>query len=115
MGRPRKRRFCRRYAADRVYKPQGIPLRGIDTIEVSLDQFEALRLCDLEGLDQQQAGEKMGVSRGTIQRLLYGARRSIVEGIMNNKAIIINLKRSEARDDDMHPNQRRRRTGRQRV
>lgn len=97
MSRPRKRRFCRRYSADRVYKPQGIPLRDIDTIEVSLDQFEALRLCDVEGLDQQQAGEKMGISRGTVQRLLYSARSSIVGGIIKNNAIIINLKPREAK------------------
>ena len=91
MSRPRKIRCCRRYRADRVYKPRGIPLREMKTTQISLDQFEALRLCDVERLDQEEAGRKMGVSRGTIQRLLYEGRKNIVEGILRNRAIIINL------------------------
>jgi predicted DNA-binding protein (UPF0251 family) len=43
MPRPRKRRCCRRYQADRIYKPQGIPMREIGMTLLSLDQFEALR------------------------------------------------------------------------
>jgi predicted DNA-binding protein (UPF0251 family) len=64
----------------------------VGTIELSLDQFEAMRLCDLEGLDQRQAGERMGVSRGTVQRLLYAGRRGMVEAIVRNQAITINLR-----------------------
>jgi predicted DNA-binding protein (UPF0251 family) len=95
MPRPRKQRQCRLYRADRIYKPQGIRLRDIDTTVLSLDQFEAMRLCDVENMDQQQAGHKMGVSRGTIQRLLYDARKKITEAILRNDAIIINLKESK--------------------
>ena len=108
MPRPRKRRCCRRYDADRVYKPQGIPLRQIETAFIGLDQFEALRLCDSEQLDQEEAGQRMGVSRGTIQRLLYGARKQIVEAILHNHAIVINLKESEATNAGLHSNQRKR-------
>ena len=108
MPRPRKHRCCRHYAADRVYKPQGIPLRQIGTTSISLDQFEAIRLCDAERMDQEAAGEKMGVSRGTVQRLLYGARKQIVEAILHNHAIVINLKESEATDAGLHTNQRKR-------
>lgn len=92
MVRPKKHRFCRRYRADRVYKPQGIPMKEIESVNISLDQFEAMRLCDALGLSQVEAGEKMGVSRGTIQRLLYNARRQIVNAIIDKQAIIINLK-----------------------
>jgi len=95
MGRPRKKRCCRRYNADRVYKPQGIPLRDIETIEITLDQFEAIRLCDIERMDQEEAGQEMGVSRGTIQRMLYTARSEIASAILNNHAIIINLKQGD--------------------
>ena len=115
MPRPRKHRCCRRYAADRVYKPQGIPMRQIDTSVLTLDQFEALRLCDAEQLDQETAGERMGVSRGTIQRLLYGARKQIVEAILHNHAIVINLKESEATDAGLHSHQRKCRTRRHGV
>lgn len=109
MPRPRKRRCCRRYDADRVYKPQGIPFRRIDTALISLDQFEAMRLCDSEQLEQEEAGRRMGVSRGTVQRLLYGARKQIVDAILHSRAIVINLKESEACDVGMHTHQRKRR------
>jgi len=102
MPRPRKRRCCRRYRADRVYKPQGIPVRGLGTSVLTLDQFEAIRLCDLEDLEQTEAGERMGVSRGTVQRLLYSGRRQIVEAILNMNALIINLRESEAEHVSLH-------------
>jgi predicted DNA-binding protein (UPF0251 family) len=113
MARPRKRRCCRRYNADRIYKPQGIPMKEIDNIVLSLDQFEALRLCDYEKLDQEEAGRRMGISRGTVQRLLYSARKSVVEAILGNNALIVNLKESEACDAGMHTNQRKHRARRQ--
>ncbi len=109
MPRPRKKRFCRRYQADRVYKPQGIPLKDLAVIELGLDQFEALRLCDVARMDQTEAGVVMGVSRGTVQRLLYSARQDLVSAILAGKAFIINLKESEDSHVDLstHPGERR--------
>jgi predicted DNA-binding protein (UPF0251 family) len=95
LPRPRKTRFCRRYRADRVYKPQGIPLRDLAVVDLSLDQFEAMRLCDVERMDQTEAGAILGVSRGTVQRLLYNARKELVLAILAGKAITFNLKKSE--------------------
>lgn len=69
---------------------------------LSLDQFEVLRLCDLEGLDQQQAGERLGVSRGTVQRLLYAARRQLVAAILENHAIMVNLKPGDDEDVSLY-------------
>lgn len=102
MGRPKRTRFCRKYPADRVFKPQGIPLKEIETVFLTLDQFEAMRLCDYDGLEQEEAGNRMGISRGTVQRLLYEARKRMIEAVLNNKALIINLKESEACDVGMH-------------
>ena len=113
MTRPIKQRCCRRYRADRVYKPQGIPMRGLENTLVTLDQFEAMRLCDLEGLEQEEAGRRMGVSRGTIQRLLYSGRRKMVEGILNMNALIINLKEREDYHVSMHSHSGKRRCRRQ--
>lgn len=96
MPRPRKPRCCRRYRADRIYKPQGLPLREIGATRLALDQFEALRLCDAEGLDQTAAGERMGVSRGTVQRLLASARKQLVEAILRRDALIIDLEPEES-------------------
>ena len=115
MTRPRKKRFCRRYNADRVYKPQGIPLREIDSTIISLDQFEAIRLCDVENLDQEQAGLRMGISRGTVQRLLYEGRRLLAEAMIKNNAIVINLRESEESHVSMYTNQRRHRARRHRM
>jgi len=95
LPRPRKKRFCRRYRADRVYKPQGVPLRDLVVVDLSLDQFEAMRLCDVERMDQAEAGAVLGVSRGTVQRLLYIARKELVSAILAGKAITFNLKKSE--------------------
>jgi predicted DNA-binding protein (UPF0251 family) len=107
LPRPRKKRFCRRYRADRVYKPQGIPLKDLEVVELSLDQFEALRLCDVDNLDQTQAGEALGVSRGTVQRLLYGARQALTAAILDGKAFTINLKTSEDCHVGLSAHQRR--------
>ena len=59
------------------------------------DELEALRLCDLEGLDQTEAGERMGVSRGTVQRLLKTGRATLVRAIVESSALLI---ASEARE-----------------
>ena len=106
MPRPRKHRCCRRYQADRVYKPQGIPMRDIEVSALSLDQFEALRLCDYERMEQEEAGQVLGVSRGTVQRLLYTARRQMVEAMLKNNAIIVNLRESEQNDVSVHSDRR---------
>ena len=52
------------------------------------DELEVLRLCDYEGLFQEQAGEKMGVSRGTVQRILTSARRKAAEALSTGAAIV---------------------------
>ncbi len=90
-------------------------MRDIDTVILSADQFEAMRLCDVENLDQEQAGQKMGVSRGTVQRLLYSGRKQLLEAMVNNSALIVNLRKSEVNDAIVHTDQRRRRTRRYRV
>jgi predicted DNA-binding protein (UPF0251 family) len=53
------------------------------------DQLEALRLCDVEGLHQAMAGERMGVSRGTVQRLVKSGREILVRAVVENAALII--------------------------
>lgn len=53
------------------------------------DELEALRLCDLEGFDQEGAGEKMGVSRGTVQRLLKSGRKTVIHTLVAGGALLI--------------------------
>lgn len=110
MPRPRKPRCCRRYRRNRIYKPQGIPLRETPVTELDADAFEALRLCDLDGLDQTAAGLAMGVSRGTVQRLLKEARRKLVGALVRHEALSILLTEEEPHAD-LHPHPGRRRRG----
>ena len=61
----------------------------LQVVQLNLDELEALRLCDLLGLDQEAAGERMGVSRGTVQRLLSSARAKVADALVNGKALVI--------------------------
>ena len=65
--------------------PQG------DKIEIHLDfaEAEVLRLVDIEGMYQEQAGKMMGVSRGTIWRLLTSARRKIALSLFEGRSLIV--------------------------
>ena len=72
-----------------VFKPAGIPTRELGEIAMTLDEFEAVRLADLEGLYQELAAAKMGVSRSTFSRIVDAAHRKIAEAIVNGKALKI--------------------------
>lgn len=93
VPRPRKQRQCRHHAGDRVFKPRSIPLPELDVLYLREDELEALRLCDLEGFDQTGAGERMGVSRGTVQRLLKSGRSTLVRTLVENSALVIGAPR----------------------
>ena len=89
MSRPFK---CRRVASMpgvTYFKPAGIPLRSLEEIRLSVEEAEALRLKDLEGLEQEQGAEKMNVSRPTFQRVLASARKKMADALLNGKAIRI--------------------------
>jgi predicted DNA-binding protein (UPF0251 family) len=61
----------------------------LDTIRLELSELEAMRLCDLDGLDQQAAGKRMTVSRGTIQRLLKSGRAKVLQALLQSRALLI--------------------------
>jgi len=67
----------------------------LEIIEINIDEFEAIRLCDFDKLSQIEAAEKMSVSRGTIQRLLETGRYKIIEALLNNKILKINNSEGE--------------------
>lgn len=89
LARPRKERNCREFNGDQVFKPRSIPMSQLETTRLGLDELEAVRLCDLERLGQEAAGERMGVSRGTVQRLLKSGRAKLVGAIVTNSALLI--------------------------
>jgi predicted DNA-binding protein (UPF0251 family) len=71
------------------FKPAGIPLRSLEEIRLSLEEAEALRLKDFEGLEQEQGAERMNISRPTFQRVLASARKKMADALLNGKAIRI--------------------------
>lgn len=88
--RHRKMRSARRLDRMREYKPLGIPQQDLAVTSIDLDEFEAMRLCDLDGLSQIEAADVMHVSRATIQRLLASGRKKMVHAILNHHGFNIN-------------------------
>lgn len=72
-----------------VYKPAGVPMRELEEVVMTLDEFEAMRLADLEGLYQEQAAEQMRVSRPTFSRVVESAHRKVADALVHGKAIRI--------------------------
>lgn len=89
MPRCKKKRFCRFLDDEKIYKPIGYPVHNLNIVEIEIDEFESIRLCDFENLNQIEAAYKMGISRGTVQRLLEKARYKILDAFINNKVIKI--------------------------
>ena len=89
MARPFKsRRIC--CSPDSNYfKPAGVPMGVLEEISLTMDEFEALRLADLEGLYHESAAQEMNVSRQTFGNIIASARRKMADCIVNTKAIKI--------------------------
>ena len=89
MVRPR---LCRRVRFNpnvTYFKPRGIPLIELDEVILNVDEFEAVRLKDLEGLEQEECAKKMNISQPTFHRLVLSARKKIADAIVKGKAIRI--------------------------
>ena len=89
MSRPR---LCRRINFNpsvSYFKPQGVPLRNLEVVELTIEEIEAYRLIHLKNLDQQEAAEEMHTSTSTYQRILYSANKKIADALVNGKVIKI--------------------------
>ncbi len=71
------------------FKPAGIPMHVLEETCLTVEEAEALRLKDVEGLEQEEGAERMGISRPTFQRVLASARHKIADALLNGKAIRI--------------------------
>ena len=71
------------------FKPRGIPSFKLEEVFLLMDEVEALRLADLEGLYHKDASRKMGVSRATFGRILKQAKRKVAEALLKGKALKI--------------------------
>lgn len=86
-GRPRMQRIINNASESRCYKPCCCPEKENEGISLKPDEIELIRLIDLEGLEQEEAAEKLGVSRKTAWRDLHEARRKIADALVNGKGI----------------------------
>jgi predicted DNA-binding protein (UPF0251 family) len=87
--RPKIKR-CLRFRPNVYYfKPQGIPLRALGEIILQADELEALKLYEIDGLEQIEAAKKMKISQPTFARLLGSAHKKVSEAIIKGKAIKI--------------------------
>lgn len=69
------------------FKPAGIPTRELTEVVMSLDEFEAIRLADREGLYQEEAAGRMGISRTTFGRILESAHRKVAEVLAGGRCL----------------------------
>ena len=87
--RPKKTRWVKREPGERCFKPQCKSLSKLEGIYLTLDEFEAVRLADLEGLKQVDAAKEMKISRPTFSRVISSAHNKIGDALVNIKAIKI--------------------------
>jgi len=89
MPRPPKCRRVEFLPAVTYFKPAGIPLRALKEVCLSVEEAEAIRLKELEGLEQEQGAERMNISRSTFQRVLASGRQKMADALLNGRAIRI--------------------------
>ena len=89
MPRPRLCRFIKFNPNVTYFKPQGIPLRNLEVIKLTLEEVEAIRLKNIEDLEQTQCAQKMKTSQSTFQRILASANKKIAQALTQGKAIQI--------------------------
>jgi predicted DNA-binding protein (UPF0251 family) len=89
MPRPKKLRWISCRPGISFFKPQGVPLRILDQVCIGVDELEAMRLADLESLSQEEAAQRMNVSRATFGRIVARGRNQVTDALVNGKAILI--------------------------
>lgn len=89
MARPVKWRRVEFIPDVRHFIPEGAHKSKVEENLLQIEELEALRLKDLEGLEQEACAERMGVSRQTFQRILNSARQKVADSLVNGKAIRI--------------------------
>ena len=89
MPRPKQNRKISNPPLMQGFKPFGIPRRMLSQVSLLYDEYEAIRLLDYEGMNQDQAAVQMNVSRPTLTRIYENARKTIAQALVEGKMIMI--------------------------
>lgn len=90
MARPRKRRNVCILPEVNKFGPMGVGAENSEEVIVmSVEEYETIRLIDLEGLTQEECSKSMGVARSTIQRIYDEARKKLADALVNGKTLKI--------------------------
>ena len=89
MPRPKRCRRVGKKPGCTYFKPAGVRMRNLEEVILTIDEYEAIRLKDLQGLDQEECSKKMNVSQPTFHRLVNVARKKIARAIVQGEAIRI--------------------------
>lgn len=89
MVRPKKCKMVYAEPGVTYFKPRAIPLMDLKEIEITLEEFEAVRLSDMKNMKQIEVAKRMKVSQPTLHRLLNSAHAKIADALVNGKAIKI--------------------------
>lgn len=95
MARPKiSRRICST-PAHSCFKPNGVPMKDLQQIVLLAEEFEAIRLADVVGANQQESADQMGVSRQTFGNIIKRARGKIALSIVEGKALMLQEQEQE--------------------
>lgn len=89
MARPRKRRRVCTLPEVNTFGPVDIWENISESIIMTVEEYETIRLMDLEGLNQEECADIMGVARSTIQRIYDDARKKLADSLVNGKILKI--------------------------
>jgi len=89
MVRPCRCRKIKCNPDSNYFKPRGIPLDRLEEVNLTLDELEAVRLADYEGLYQEEAAKKMNISRQTFGNIINAAHKKIADVLLHSKALRI--------------------------
>ena len=89
MSRPVKWRKVCSLPENNRFGPLGLPVDAENFVQMTVDEYEAIRLIDLEGFTQEECAQKMNVSRTTAQGIYAEARKKLAESLVNVRVLLI--------------------------
>lgn len=87
MARPRKDKIVCQLPEYSCFGPKGIEVQK--AVNMTVEEYESIRLMDYEGLTQEQSAEKMEIGRSTFQRIYEDARKKVAVSLIDGTTIII--------------------------